>query len=320
MKQIFEWLPDRVDGRIRLFAWLSLITELVIVGTGGAVRLTESGLGCPTWPRCTAESLVPTAEMGIHGAIEFGNRMMSGVVGVIALIVLILLWRIRRARRDLFGLAIVLLAAVLAQAIVGGVTVLTGLNPFIVGFHFIASLLMVCVATVLLHRVYVGPGVRRPVVPDWYAGLTRVTALVVAVTIAVGVLTTASGPHSGDAGASRTGFNAVLFEHLHAWPAYATLTLSVALLIVSGVRGFPVFRWVGALLVIEGVQILVGLVQANTGLPPLLVGIHMVLACALAAAMTAVLLRLKAPVELPADAPAEPLAEASSSIGPGPCR
>lgn len=309
MKRISPWLPDRVDGRIRLSAWLSLITEITIVGTGGAVRLTDSGLGCPTWPTCTAESLVPTAEMGIHGVIEFANRLMTGVVGIIAIITFVLLWRIRRERRDLFALSLVLGLGVLVQALLGGVTVLTGLNPFIVGFHFTASLIMVCVATALVYRVYVAPGARGLVVPKWFVGLAHATTLVVAVTVAMGVLTTASGPHSGDIAAARSGFDAELFEHFHAWPGYATLVLTIVLLVASAVRGLPVFRWVVALFMIEAVQILVGLIQANTGLPPVLVGIHMVLACTLAAAMTAVILFLKAPVDactaLPESAPAE---------------
>ena len=116
----------------------------------------------------------------------------------------------------------------------------------------------------------------------------------------MGVLTTASGPHSGDADAGRTGFNAELLEHLHAWPGYATLVLTLVLLVAS-VRGrLPVRSFVVVLLVIELVQILIGLLQANLGLPPLLVGLHMVLACVLAAAMTAVVLSLKAPVGQPA--------------------
>ena len=295
MTRISAWLPTRVDGRIRVFAWLSLLTEIAIVGTGGAVRLTASGLGCPTWPRCTADSLVPTAEMGVHGVIEFANRLMTGVVGLIAVATFVLLWRIRRERRDLFVLALLLALGVLAQAVLGGITVLTGLNPFIVGLHFIVSLVMVCVATVLVYRVYAAPGARRRVVPRSVAMLAHLTSLAVAVTIGVGVLTTASGPHSGDIAAARTGFNAELLEHLHAWPGYATLLLTLALLAIAVTRELPVVPWVTALLAVEAVQIVVGLTQARTGLPPLLVGTHMVLACILAAVMTALILHLKSP-------------------------
>ena len=107
MNRFIEWLPDRVDGRIRVFAWLSLIAETAIIATGGAVRLTGSGLGCPTWPTCTADSLVPTDGARLSTAlIEFGNRMMTGVVGIIALVLFVLVWRIRAERRDLFALAL----------------------------------------------------------------------------------------------------------------------------------------------------------------------------------------------------------------------
>ena len=295
VNSIYQWLPSAIDARIRVVAWLSLVSEIVIVGTGGAVRLTGSGLGCPTWPNCVVGSLVPTEEMGLHGVIEFGNRLMTGLIGIIAIAAVVLLWRVRKERKDLFVLAVILGGGVLAQALVGGVTVLTGLNPFIVGFHFTVSLIMVCLATVLVHRVYLAPGPRALVVPVGFAGLAHATSFVVALTVMMGVLTTASGPHSGDAAAGRTGFNAELLEHLHAWPGYATLVLTIVLLVASVGGKLPVRKFVIALLVIELVQILVGLLQANLGLPPVLVGLHMVLACVLAAAMTAVVLNLKAP-------------------------
>src|SRR5690606_2207975 len=187
-----------IDARIRVAAWVSFICEVAIIGTGGAVRLTGSGLGCPTWPTCTPDSLIPTPEMGIHGAIEFGNRMMTSVVGIAALIVFLLVWRLRRERKDLFTLSVVVLGGVLAQAVVGGITVWTGLNPFVVGFHYVASLLLVCVTAAFLVLMRSPAGVRERRVPAWHAALAHATSAVVAVTIAVGVLTTASGPHSGD--------------------------------------------------------------------------------------------------------------------------
>ncbi|WP_166872035.1 heme A synthase [Salinibacterium sp. ZJ450] len=280
---------------IKVFAWLSLFTQWAIIGTGGAVRLTGSGLGCPTWPTCTPDSLVPTAEMGIHGIIEFGNRTMTGVLGIVAVVMLVLLWRIRRERRDLFVLSLVLLAGILAQAIVGGITVWTGLNPVIVGFHYVASLVLVCVAAALVYRVYSPAGRRERVVSGRYAGLTHVTTAVLALTIAFGVLTTGAGPHSGDAAAGRNGFNAELLEHVHAWPGYALFALTIVLVI--GAWRMPRLRsWTLALLAVELVQIAVGLYQARNGLPELAVGVHMVLAALLAAVMTVVLLAQKRPV------------------------
>ena len=289
-----EWIPSRIDRRVRVFAWLSLIREIPIVGTGGAVRLTGSGLGCPTWPACVAGSLVPTQEMGLHGVIEFANRLMTGVIGIIALVMVVLLLRLRKQRRDLFVPAVVLLVGVLAQAVIGGITVLTGLNPLIVGAHFVISLLMVAVAALLVHRVYAPVGRRVRVVPAWFAGVTHLMSFAVAVTIVVGVLTTASGPHSGDLEAARTGFNVELLEHLHAWPAYVMLALSLLLMGAALAGKMPIRTWLGALLGVQFLQIVVGLVQANTGLPAFLVGSHMVLACILTAVLVAVIMRLKA--------------------------
>jgi len=298
-----QWLPDRVDTRIRVFAWLSFAAQTIIIGTGGAVRLTGSGLGCPTWPTCTPDSLVPTEELSCHSLIEFGNRMMTGVVGIVALVLFVLVWRIRRERRDLFVLAFVVGAGIVAQAIVGGITVWTGLNPFIVGFHYVSSLLLVCVCAELIVRMDATPGPRELAVPGWYAGLTHATTGVLALTIVFGILTTGAGPHSGDAAAGRNGFEAELLEHVHAWPGYALLALTLVLLIGSWRLRLPTLRWTIVLLAAELVQIGVGLYQARNGLPPLAVGVHMVLAALTASTMTVVVLRLKRPVS--ADRPVE---------------
>ncbi len=312
MNPIYQWLPNAVDKRIKVVAWLSLVSEIVIVGTGGAVRLTGSGLGCPTWPNCVADSLVPTPEMGLHGVIEFANRLMTGLIGIIAIAAVVLLLRLRKQRKDMFVPAVVLAVGVLAQALLGGVTVLTGLNPFIVGAHFVVSLIMVCIATLLVHRVYATPGSRALIVPIRTAVLVHVTSFVVAVTVIMGVLTTASGPHSGDINAGRTGFNAELLQHFHAWPGYATLVLTIVLLAVAVRGGYRILPYVVMLLMVEVAQIAVGLLQANLGLPAALVALHMVLACVLASVMTAVVLNLKAPVE--ASAPIAPqLAHSTNS-------
>ncbi|WP_394551778.1 heme A synthase [Agromyces sp. MMS24-JH15] len=309
MNRFIAWLPTRVDGRIRLFAWLSFLAETVIIATGGAVRLTGSGLGCPTWPTCTAESLVPTEELSYHSLIEFGNRMMTGVVGIVAVILLVLVWRLRRERRDLWTLALIVVLGIVAQAIVGGITVWTGLNPFIVGFHYVSSLLLVCVTAAFLARLDAVPGPRERAVPAWYAGLTHLTSAVLALTIVFGVLTTGAGPHSGDAAAGRNGFDAELLEHVHAWPGYALLALTIVLAIGAWRLRLPTLRWSLLLLAVELVQIAVGLYQARNGLPPVLVGIHMVLAALSAATMTVLILHLKRSVA--AERPVEAAAAAA---------
>mgnify|MGYP003742481877 CR=1 FL=1 len=242
------WLPTQVDRRVRVLAWLSFLAEVLIIGTGGAVRLTGSGLGCPTWPRCTPDSLINTPEMGIHGIIEFGNRTLTGLVGILALAVVVLVWRMRVERRVLFVLALVVLGGVVAQAVVGGITVLTGLNPFIVGFHYIASVSLVAVCAAFLVRMYQPAGPRERVVPGWFAGLTHAITAVLALTIVFGVLTTGAGPHSGDADVARSGFDAEVLEHVHAWPGYALFALTLVLVVSAWRLRLPVRRWAIALL------------------------------------------------------------------------
>ena len=293
-RRFVAWLPDTVDRRVRVFAWLSFLAETIIVATGGAVRLTDSGLGCG-WPLCTPDSLAPTPAMGIHSFIEFGNRMMSGVVGIVALIVLILVWRMRRTRRDLWWLALIVVLGVLLQAIVGGVTVRTELNAGIVSFHYVASVVLVCVTAAFLVRMNLPAGPRERAVPRWFAILTHITSFVLALTLLFGVLTTANGPHSGDPNVVRHGFDATLLAHVHSWPGYTLFALTLVLLIAAMMQHLPIRRWLMVLLALEIVQIGVGVLQARTELPPLLVGIHMIIAALTAATMTAVVLNLKRP-------------------------
>lgn len=286
-------LPDRL---LRVLAWLSFAAETTIIATGGAVRLTGSGLGCSEWPLCTPESLVPTPELGVHGFIEFGNRTMTGLVGLLALVVLIVTLRRARGRRDLATPAWIVLGGVVAQAVVGGVTVWTGLNPFIVGFHYVASLALVCVTAAYLVRLHEAPGPRERAVPAWFAILTHVTTLALGATILFGVLTTANGPHSGDADVVRNGFDASLLAHVHAWPGYLLLALVAVLVAAAAALRLRPLRWLVALLAVILAQVVVGVVQARLDLPALLVGIHMVLAALSAAAFTVAVLRLKRPV------------------------
>ena len=278
---------------LRVFAWLSFLAEVLIIGTGGAVRLTGSGLGCPTWPTCTPDSIVNTPEMGIHGVIEFGNRTLTGLVGILALVVVLLVWRMPRRRRDLFTLSLIVLGGVVAQAIVGGITVLTGLNPFIVGFHYVASVAIVSVCAAFLHRMDREPGPRELAAPRAYAILTHIGTFLLALTIAFGLLPTGAGPHSGAADAGRNGFNAELLEHVHAWPSYALFAVTLALVAVAWAKRLPTKTWITVLLALEVVQIAIGLYQARNGLPELAVGVHMVLAALLGAAMTLTVQSLK---------------------------
>jgi cytochrome c oxidase assembly protein subunit 15 len=313
MKRITAWLPDRVDGRTRVIAWVYLAAQILLVTTGGAVRLTGSGLGCPTWPRCTADSFVNTPAMGIHGVIEFGNRMLGGVLAVLAIAAFLAVVKLYRSRGDLFWISLIAGLGVPLQAVIGGITVLTGLTWWVVGIHFVISIVLVALTTVFVVRVYAVPGRRVATVPGWYAALAYVTSVVVAVTIAMGIVTTGAGPHAGDQNTPRSGLNPEILEHVHAIPAYLTFALTI-LLVAGSFRfgGAPLRRFTRLMLAIELVQIAVGLIQADTGLPEILVGIHMTLAATLAAVMTAVIMALTAPAPA-ADVEADSAADVVSA-------
>ncbi len=145
----------RPPGRttMRRLAAASLVANIVLVVTGGAVRLTGSGLGCPTWPRCTSASFVAHDALGIHGFIEFSNRMLTIVLVVVAVATWVAAMRLRPARRSIKLLASALLLGIPVQAVIGGVSVLSDLNPWVVSFHLLASLALVAVAVVLVRRV-----------------------------------------------------------------------------------------------------------------------------------------------------------------------
>ena len=293
----YQWLPTGVDKRVRVFAWLSLIFQIVLIGTGGAVRLTASGLGCPTWPQCTDGSFVNTPEMGIHGFIEFGNRLLTFVLAFITIGAFASVFRFRRQRRDLFRLTLLQGLSIPFQAVLGGITVLTGLNPYVVGAHFAVSIVLVVLTTMLVWRVYRGARGATLLVPRWYLVMVHLTTLAVFVTVAVGILTTGSGPHAGDNSnplkpAPRNGLDPDLLQHVHSWPAYVTFGLTVLLLALAIALRLP-RRWQLVLLAVEVVQIIVGITQARLGLPELLVGLHMILAGVLVASMTAVVLSLR---------------------------
>src|SRR6476619_736555 len=207
VSRIASRLPVTVDRTVQRLAVLSLIGQIVLVVTGGAVRLTASGLGCPTWPRCTDSSLVNTPEMGIHGFIEFGNRLLTFALAAVAVMMLVYLWNLRRERRDLFLLALGLLASIPAQAIIGGITVLTQLNPWVVGLHFLVSMALVVFATLLVNRAYGRTGQFRTSPLAALPGVLRPAMTAVAVfawlAVMLGVVVTGAGPHAGDANAPR---------------------------------------------------------------------------------------------------------------------
>lgn len=283
-------LPRTVTPLVRGLALASLVSQILIVVTGGAVRLTASGLGCPEWPRCTAESMVATPEMGMHGVIEFGNRLLTFVLTAIAIAMLVSLWNLRRTRRDLFIPAVVLLAGIPAQAVVGGITVLTQLNPWVVGWHFIISMILIVVATVLVNRARLTDAETGADTEPRAAPLLRqllvAAAGLVAAAVLLGVVVTGSGPHAGDSGAARNNLNPDLMTRIHAAPVYL-LVLTVVLLVVAAYRLRVAPRLRGALVLLVVVvlaQGAVGYLQHFLHLPVALVALHMLGASLLTAA------------------------------------
>ncbi|ROR66999.1 COX15/CtaA family protein [Agrococcus jenensis] len=273
-------------------AWATLVSQIIIVGTGGAVRLTGSGLGCSEWPNCVPGSFTPVAAQGIHGIIEFGNRVWGGIVVAIALVMLVLVIR-KAAGRTNIVLAAIVLGLTLAQALIGAVVVWMSLRPDTVGIHFIISVVLVAVSAVLAWRIVVGtPGARTA--PRWQSALVHSMTAVLAVVVFVGVLTTGSGPHAGDGGAARNGLDPAIMQHVHSWPGYLLLALIVAVVVAAAARGpRRHLGWSLALLGAVLVQIVVGIVQSRIGLPIGLVGIHMVLSVVATAIAVATVLSLR---------------------------
>lgn len=277
-------------SKLRAYVWASLVSQILIVVTGGAVRLTGSGLGCPTWPKCTPESLVNVPEMGIHGVIEFANRTLTFVLIVISLLTYITVRRLAKAeRRGMVWPALSLGLGIFGQAVIGGISVLTKLNPWIVGLHFVLSAVLIAIATILVLRFY---GTDDAKIASSSSKLAWPIALTGLLTLLVGIVVTGAGPHAGDAAAPRNGLDLEVLEHTHAYPGYALLALSAVALSLQ-LRLEPRGRLARiqlALVVTVLVQAGLGVAQARLGVPPLLVGIHMFGASILAALLTANLL------------------------------
>ena len=291
---------------LRRLALASLIANVGIVITGGAVRLTGSGLGCSTWPRCTDQSYVPTPELGIHGLIEFGNRMLTGAVGLLAAACVAAALLLRPRRRDVRWLSIAVLAGIPAQAVLGGITVLTELDPWWVGSHFLLSMVVIALAYALYVRSGAPDLPLRPAVSRPLAQLVGLVVLVSAAVLVAGVVVTGSGPHAGDADARRNGLDPQLTAQVHADLVALLVGLSVALwFALRAVSARPeLIRAAGVLVLIELAQGLVGVVQHVTHLPVILVGVHMAGACAVWLATLAVVARTRVPVDAPSPASA----------------
>lgn len=264
-------------GAVRRWALASVIANVGIIVTGGAVRLTESGLGCPEWPACTTDSLVTTPEMGIYGVIEFGNRVLTFLLVAIAVGALLAAWLRIPRRMSLVKLAAAGLLYVPAQAIIGGITVWTNLNPWVVGLHFLASIPLVALSVALYVRSGEPDGEVVPLVPRAVQVLGRGLVAVAAAVIVLGVVVTGSGPHAGDADTPRNGMDPALMSQLHADLVWLLLGMTVALIAALHAVKAPesAKRVAYALLAVELLQGVIGYTQYYLDLPELLVGLHM---------------------------------------------
>jgi heme a synthase len=256
-----------------------IVAQVAIVVTGGLVRLTGSGLGCPTWPECAPGSFVPVAQQaeGYHAAIEFGNRMLTFAVGVVILAGIIAALRVRPFRRSLLILASVQLLGVVGQAILGGITVLTDLHPAAVASHFLLSGLLIAAATLLYERSGEGDGPAQPLVRGEVRWLSRALLGVTAAVVVVGTVVTGSGPHAGDVNARRFGLDPQTVSWLHADLVFLFLGLVIAMIVTLRVVDAPTRARRRALTVlfVALAQGTVGYVQYFTGLPALVVAVHL---------------------------------------------
>jgi cytochrome c oxidase assembly protein subunit 15 len=286
---------------LRRSAWATLVANIGLVVTGGAVRLTGSGLGCPTWPRCTDSSFTPHGTIGPHQLVEFGNRTLTFVLVAIAVATFVTARHDakRLGRPDLLRLSLVLALAIPAQAVLGGITVLTDLNPWVVSLHLVASLALISVAVLLLHRLDHPPAGRaRGLAP----ALAWTTYAVTWLVLYAGTVVTGSGPHAGDASAPRNGLDPLQVSQLHADLVFLLVGLTAALLVALYATAAPdrVRRAVRDLLIVELAQGVVGFVQYFTKLPIALVLVHMLGAVLITAFTARLLWSLRGPSsELP---------------------
>ncbi|MEU0034856.1 COX15/CtaA family protein [Streptomyces sp. NPDC006333] len=297
-----RWTPTA--RTVRRAALAALVMSVVIVVTGGAVRLTGSGLGCPTWPKCTDDSLTTTSAMGFHGVIEFTNRMLTYVLCAAVGWAIIAARSEKPWRRDLTRLGWAQFWIVMSNAILGGVVVLVGLNPYTVAAHFLLSTALITVATVMWQRTREGSAAPRPLVGKAVQQLVWCLVAATVVLIAVGTVVTGAGPHAGDS--SEVDRMHVSWENvakLHAVLAWIVVTLTFALWFVlkavDAPRG-PLDRTRDLFLILLG-QGVIGYVQYFTDLPEALVGLHMFGSCLVWIGVLRVLLSLRERPALVAD-------------------
>ena len=266
---------------LRRLANLMVFTQSAIVVTGGAVRITGSGLGCSTWPECTPGSYTPTPdqpEAPLHAWIEFGNRLLTFVLLLNALALMISI--LRNRRKDLRKMGGFQIIGILAQGVLGGITVLTGLNPATVAAHFLLSMVLIAGALSLRQRIYEKTPNYLTLIPI----VRRLMALHLFLTCAVlivGTIVTGSGPHAGDSTAERFNLDAKTMSWIHADLVIALIGVTVALLIAVRLGENEATKRIVNMkmqifLAIALSQGAIGYLQYFTGLPEILVGMHLI--------------------------------------------
>lgn len=285
---LLAWL--RAHARTVLVA--NLVLQIAIVGTGGAVRLTASGLGCSTWPQCEPGSFVPVLHDATtyHVFVEFGNRLMTFVLTAAAVAVAYVVWPDRTRARSYRLLGWLPIAGVVAQAVIGGVLVLLELPPVLVSLHFLLSMVLVAGSLVLLHRHDEGDGAPVVVVDALSRALTHVVAALLALVLVLGTLTTGAGPHSGDDEVGyRLAVDPLVMAKIHGAAVWAFVAVLVVVLWrtrttrSAGPGAAATQRAARVLLVLSVLQAVIGYVQTATGLPIALVNLHLIGAALLAA-------------------------------------
>ncbi|MFB0618886.1 heme A synthase [Streptomyces sp. AGS-58] len=299
-----HWTPD--PRTVRRAALAALVMSVVIVVTGGAVRLTGSGLGCPTWPTCTDDSLTTTRAMGFHGVVEFGNRMLTYVLCAAVGWAIVAARAQKPWRRTLTRLGWAQFWVVMGNAVLGGVVVLVGLNPYTVAAHFLLSAALIAVATLMWQRAREGDGAPRPLVGAAVRQLVWVLVAASALLIAVGTVVTGAGPHAGDSSeVERIPIDWETVAKLHAVLAWIVVTLTFALWFVLKAVDAPKepaarTRELFAVLLCQGA---LGYVQYFTHLPEALVAAHMAGSAVMWIWVLRVLLSLRERPALVADLP-----------------
>lgn len=317
-----RWTPNPVTVRRATLA--ALVMSVVIVITGGAVRLTASGLGCPTWPTCSGDSLLGTREMGIHHAIEISNRMLTYVLCAAVGWAIVAIRAMRPHRTGLYRLAWAQFWVVVGNAVWGGLTVLTKLNPYVVSLHFLLSAALITVAVLTWQRVAEGDASPRPLVGKPVRQLGQLLAAAAAVLIVVGTLVTGAGPHPGDSSGEftmqRIEVDWRTIAQLHADFAWVVVGLTAALWFVLRAVDAPTGpqRRSAELFAVLMGQGVIGYVQYFTHLPAALVDLHMFGACLVWIATLRVLLSFRErPLAEPGETPGAVSAAVPEPVGVG---